>query len=90
VRGHQVPVSLADEEKMANLIFYRMSEDAPELTLEEQQKEAKGYSSQDLKLSKFFAEWPDHIKRNDKGSIEIIESKIESKKDDGHAGKANI
>lgn len=57
VRGHQVPVSLADGEKMANLIFYRMSEDAPELSPEEQEKEAKGYGSQDLKLSNFFADW---------------------------------
>lgn len=58
VRGHQVPVSLADGEKMANLIFYRMSEDAPELNDEEKKKEAKGYGSQDLKLSNFFADWP--------------------------------
>lgn len=86
VRGHQVPVSLADEEKMANLIFYRMSEDAPDLTPEEQKKEAKGYGSQDLKLSKFFAEWPDHIKRNDNGSIEIIESK----KGNGDASKTSV
>jgi dCTP deaminase len=72
VRGHQVPVSLADEEKMANLIFYRMSEDAPALTEKEKLEEARGYGSQDLKLSKFFGDFPDHIKRNDNGSIEII------------------
>jgi dCTP deaminase len=58
VRGHQVPVSLADSEKMANLIFYRMSEDPKDLTKKEQKEEAKGYSSQDLKLSQFFADWP--------------------------------
>ncbi len=57
VRGHQVPVSLANGEKMANLIFYRMSEDAPTLNEEEQKEEAKGYGSQDLKLSNFFANW---------------------------------
>ena len=56
VRGHQVPVSLADEEKMANLIFYRMSEDAPPLTEDEKKDEAKGYGSQDLKLSAFFGD----------------------------------
>lgn len=77
VRGHQVPVSLADKEKMANLIFYRMSEDAPTLSEEEKRKEAKGYGSQDLKLSKFFAEWPDRIKRNDDGTVEAIQSKKE-------------
>jgi dCTP deaminase len=74
VRGHQVPVSLADKEKMANLIFYRMSEDAQELTEEEKEEEAKGYGSQDLKLSKFFAEWPENIKRNDDGTVESIQS----------------
>ncbi len=57
VRGHQIPVSLSDQEKMANLIFYRMSEDCPELTPEEEEEERKGYGSQDLKLSKFFADW---------------------------------
>ncbi len=77
VRGHQVPVSLADKEKMANLIFYRMSEDAPELSEEDKKKEAKGYGSQDLKLSKFFGEWPEKIKRNDNGTVERIEFKKE-------------
>ena len=77
VRGHQVPVSLADREKMANLIFYRMSEDAPQLTEKEEQDEAKGYGSQDLKLSKFFAEWPKDIRRNENGTIETIQSKKE-------------
>jgi dCTP deaminase len=57
VRGHQIPVSLADEERMANLIFYRMSEDCATLSPEEEKAEAKGYSSQDLKLSKFFMDW---------------------------------
>jgi dCTP deaminase len=72
VRGHQVPVSLADKEKMANLIFYRMSEDPPELTEEEKKEEAKGYGSQDLKLSTFFEEWPKDFKRNDDGTVETI------------------
>ncbi len=70
VRGHQVPVSLADGEKMANLIFYRMSEDAPDLTKEEQEEEAKGYGSQDLKLSNFFADWPKHLLRGNDGNVE--------------------
>lgn len=78
VRGHQVPVSLADEEKMANLIFYRMSEDAPELTDAEKAKEARGYGSQDLKLSKFFADFADHIKRNDDGSLEVVKLEAEN------------
>jgi dCTP deaminase len=70
VRGHQVRVSLADGEKMASLIFYRMSEDAPGLTAEEEIKEAEGYGSQDLKLSTRFRNWPKHIKRNNDGTVE--------------------
>ena len=62
---------------MANLTFYRMSEDAPKLSEEEEKKEARGYGSQDLKLSKFFAEWPDNIKRNDDGTVEAIQLKKE-------------
>jgi dCTP deaminase len=69
VRGHQVPVSLADGEKMAILIFYRMSEDAPELDKVGKRKEAKGYGSQDLKLSTRFRDWPKHIQRNGDGSV---------------------
>lgn len=69
VRGHQVPVSLGDAEKMATLIFYRMSEDPPDLTEDEIRKEAKGYGSQDLKLSTRFKDWPKHIKRNSDGTI---------------------
>jgi len=75
VRGHQVPVSLADKEKMANLIFYRMSEDPLDLSPQEQEKEAKGYGSQDLKLSKFFADWPKYIKRNEDGTVSEINKK---------------
>jgi len=49
VRGHQVDVSLAHGEKMANLRFYRMSKDAP--------KGSTAYAEQTLQLSKFFAQW---------------------------------
>lgn len=70
VRGHQVPVSLADGEKMATLIFYRMSEDAP-LGKKEERDEARGYGSQDLKLSTFFDDWPSNIVRNSNGTIEM-------------------
>jgi len=73
VRGHQVPVSLADGEKMANLIFYRMSEDAPPLTKEEEEEEARGYGSQDLKLSNFFGDWPTHLKRGSDGDVKAEE-----------------
>jgi dCTP deaminase len=67
VRGHQVHVSLADGEKMANLIFYRMSQDAARPDEAED-----AYGKQTLKLSKFFAEWPEKLKRNDDGTVEVI------------------
>lgn len=53
VRGHQVQVSLAHGERMANLTFYRMSQDAT------RDGDPTGYEEQTLKLSKFFAEWPE-------------------------------
>jgi len=49
VRGHQVKASLRHGEKMANLIFYRMSKPDHDKT---------PYDKQELKLSKIFAEWP--------------------------------
>lgn len=52
VRGHDVDVTLGDGEKMANLVFYRMSEDC----LEHENKPSN-YNEQTLSLSKFFAEW---------------------------------
>lgn len=65
VRGHQVNVSLADGEKMANLVFYRMSEDSDDGESE--------YGNQSLKLSKFFAEWPDKLRKGgDDGTVEPI------------------
>ncbi len=63
VRGHQVNVSLADQEKLANLVFYRMSEDSDEGD--------PGYEKQSLQLSKFFGEWPEKLKRSDNdGTVE--------------------
>lgn len=63
VRGHQVNVSLTDGEKMANLVFYRMSEESDEGSTE--------YGNQDLQLSKFFDDWPPKLKRRDKnGAVE--------------------
>ncbi len=53
VRGHQVDVNLIHGEKMAHLIFYRMSEDATA----EQQAEKSPYMDQSLQLSKYFASW---------------------------------
>ena len=52
VRGHELDVSLMNREKMARLEFYRMSEDAM------QEPHSGQYATQSLKLSKFFAAWP--------------------------------
>ena len=65
VRGHQVNVSLADGEKMANLIFYRMSQDCAE-----ELSPSDKYDNQTLQLSKFFADWPPKLKRSNDGSVE--------------------
>jgi dCTP deaminase len=64
VRGHQVNVSLAHGEKMANVILYRMSE---EYRLKKEQK----YGTQTLELSNFFAKWPDRLKMiSEDGTVE--------------------
>jgi len=63
VRGHQVKVSLADGERMANLTFYRMSQDATEPS-------PTGYEDQTLQLSKFFDSWPPKLKRNADDRVE--------------------
>ena len=56
VRGHDVDVTLCHEEKMANLIFYRMSMDCSE---DDYKGSDKTYDKQTLMLSKFFAPWPE-------------------------------
>jgi deoxycytidine triphosphate deaminase len=48
-----VDVSLAHGERLANLIFYRMSEDA-----DPDKVQQTVYQRQTLTLSKFFAKWP--------------------------------
>jgi deoxycytidine triphosphate deaminase len=75
VRGHQVNVSLADGERMANLIFYRMSTDSPpeeqgKTAKKKPKKKKKSYDDQSLQLSKFFTAWPRKLKRNSDGTVE--------------------
>jgi len=66
VRGHQVNVSLAHGERMANLTFYRMSKDAYEkkdaTTKDATESKPSSYESQELNLSKFFQPWPEKLK----------------------------
>ncbi len=64
VRGHQVDVTLADGERMANLKFYRMSEDCTK-------PGNSKYENQVLQLSKFFSKWPEKLKKvDDNGTVE--------------------
>jgi len=56
VREHSFPVSLRDDEKLARLEFYRMSEDY-ELDSEDEGNEEDDYNEQELQLSKFFRSW---------------------------------
>ncbi|MBN1804409.1 MAG: 2'-deoxycytidine 5'-triphosphate deaminase [Sedimentisphaerales bacterium] len=65
VRGHDVDVSLKDGEKMAKLIFYRLSRPC--------KKGKSSYNEQTLKLSKIFANWPEKIKVEDDGSVKKVE-----------------
>jgi len=61
VREHSFPVSLRDEEKLARLEFYRMSEDyePPKSNgrREGENDEEDDYNEQELLLSKFFSPW---------------------------------
>ncbi|MDB5158368.1 MAG: 2-deoxycytidine 5-triphosphate deaminase [Mucilaginibacter sp.] len=54
VRGHNVKVNLTDGEKLARLVFYRMSEDCFE---EGDNQELTLYNNQELTLSKYFDKW---------------------------------
>lgn len=67
VRGHDVNVSLKDGEKMARLVFYRMS--CPCEKHKEKHKKVKSYNEQILELSNIFAEWPDEIEVGEDGTV---------------------
>lgn len=72
VRGHNVTVNLTDGEKLAKLVFYRMSEDCDEPKLQVTSVTNGGneaidnvnterYNNQELLLSKVFKDWPDEL-----------------------------
>jgi dCTP deaminase len=63
VRGHDIDVSLRHREKMARLEFYRMSEDS------EPAAQLGDYDNQTLKLSSFFASWPDSVQCDSDGTV---------------------
>jgi dCTP deaminase len=63
VRGHDVNVCLQDDEKLAKLIFYRMSEE------NDCQNPEHDYNNQELKLSKFFAPWGAKLRMDEDGIV---------------------
>jgi dCTP deaminase len=70
VRGHDVNVSLKDGEKMAQLVFYRMSEPCEKKQASPAGK--KTYNEQTLELSKIFAPWPEKIEVGDDGTVRSL------------------
>lgn len=58
VRGHNIDVNLKDGERLAKLIFYRMSEECQKTSIA-----ASEYFNQELKLSKVFKAWPSKMKK---------------------------
>lgn len=66
VRGHDVNVSLKDGEKMARLIFYRMSRPCV------RKKKKDSYTEQTLKLSAIFANWPEDIEVEEDGTVKQV------------------
>ncbi len=61
VRGHNINVNLVDDERLARLVFYRMSKDCkkPEPEDYEEDEKKDDYNEQELRLSKFFRDWGD-------------------------------
>lgn len=68
VRGHDVNVSLGHGEILARLHFYRMSEDCDT----DEDATPTEYTNQNLKVSKFFSEWPENVQVDETGRIEGI------------------
>ncbi len=69
VRAHNVDVTLADGERLAKLIFYRMSEGAVRDTDPQKKQDEKQYNNQSLTLSKYFADWPRKFTVDDNGVV---------------------
>lgn len=64
VRGHHVNVSLKHREKMARLMFYRMSEDCTPSS-----RDDDSYNEQNLLLSKIFRPWPTKVEIDGDGTV---------------------
>ncbi|HDL18010.1 MAG TPA: hypothetical protein ENH29_03050, partial [Bacteroidetes bacterium] len=72
VRGHDVNVSLCDDEPLAKLIFYRMSEDSKFKKLVKMGNNIDLYNEQTLQLSGIFDDWPKKIKIHEDGRVEEL------------------
>ena len=73
VRGHDVNVSLKDDEKMAQLVFYRMSEPCTKKRKKKPPSDrASSYNEQTLALSKIFAPWPEKIQVDADGTVKNL------------------
>ncbi len=73
VRAHNVDVTLGDGERLAKLIFYRMSENAEKEKDPEREKELKKYVNQELTLSKYFGDWPINFDLGENGILKLHE-----------------
>jgi len=73
VRAHNVDVTLADGERLAKLIFYRMSEAAEPEEDPNREEELKEYANQELKLSKYFKDWPQDFNLDEDGNLKLPE-----------------
>ena len=65
VRAHNIDVTLRDGERLAQLNFFRMSDNAVK---DPTQKSTK-YNEQELTLSKYFADWPEELSLDTNGRI---------------------
>ena len=68
VRGHDLDVSLIHREKLAQVTFYRMSEDASKPPRSDS-GDKNEYNEQELKLSGYFEDWPPKLTIKDDGSV---------------------
>jgi len=75
VRAHNVDVNLEDKERLAKLIFYRMSEEPKK----REGGKRRSYDNQELKLSNFFDDWPAKLEYRDEGEgfVQAVQRKEE-------------
>ncbi|MBI5060223.1 2'-deoxycytidine 5'-triphosphate deaminase [candidate division KSB1 bacterium] len=71
LRGHDLNVTLRDGEKLAKLVFYRMSTEYDPTKDEDRQTRPKSddYTNQRLKLSNYFAKFPDRLELYDRNRV---------------------